>query len=121
MQSAIEARALGQQARSGAVTQQDVSLTVGAGELVAIIGASGSGKTTLLDTMCGLRPPVSGAVSLASRSIGYVPQDDIIHLALPLARTLRYAAALRGVPAGSVDAVLETLELTGRSLIPAPV
>ena len=27
-----------------------------------------------------------------------VPQDDIIHLALPLARTLRYAAALRGVP-----------------------
>jgi ABC-type multidrug transport system ATPase subunit len=118
VQSAIEVRALGQQARSGTVTLQDVSLAVGAGELVAIIGASGSGKTTLLDTMCGLRPPASGAVSLTSRNIGYVPQDDIIHLALPLARTLRYSAALRGVPAGSVDAVLRTLELTGRSPVP---
>ena len=118
MQSAIEVRALAQRARSGAVTLQDVSLTVGSGELVAIIGASGSGKTTLLDTMCGLRSPAAGAVSLVSRNVGYVPQDDIIHLALPLARTLRYAAALRGVPGGAVDVALRTLELAGRSLVP---
>jgi len=118
VQSAIEVRALAQQARSGAATLQDVSLTIGSGELVAIIGASGSGKTTLLDTMCGLRTPAAGAVSLVSRNVGYVPQDDIIHLALPLARTLRYAAALRGVPGGAVDVALRTLELADRSLIP---
>jgi ABC-type Mn2+/Zn2+ transport system ATPase subunit len=93
-------------------------LTIGSGELVAIIGASGSGKTTLLDTMCGLRPPAAGTVSLISRNIGYVPQDDIIHLTLPLARTLRYAAALRGVPGTAVDVALRTLELADRSLIP---
>ena len=57
-------------------------------------------------------------MSLVSRSIGYVPQDDIIHLELPLARTLRYAAALRGVPGTSVGAALRTLELTGRAPVP---
>jgi ABC-type multidrug transport system ATPase subunit len=117
VQSAIEVRALAQQARSGTATLRDVSLTIGSGELVAIIGASGSGKTTLLDTMCGLRSPAAGTVALISSNIGYVPQDDIIHLALPLARTLRYAAALRGVARAAVDVTLRTLELADRSLI----
>jgi ABC-type bacteriocin/lantibiotic exporter with double-glycine peptidase domain len=53
-------RGLAQHARSGAVTLEDVSLTIDPGELVAIIGGSGSGKSTLLDTMCGLRPPAAG-------------------------------------------------------------
>jgi ABC-type multidrug transport system ATPase subunit len=77
VQSSIEVRELAQQAKSGAVTLQDVSLVIDPGELVAIIGGSGSGKTTLLDTMCGLRPPVAGTVSLISGTIGYVPQDDV--------------------------------------------
>jgi ABC-type multidrug transport system ATPase subunit len=118
VQSAIEVRELGQRAKSGVVTLQDVTLAIEPGELVAIIGGSGSGKTTLLDAMCGLRPPAAGTVSLISGNIGYVPQDDVIHLALPLARTLRYAAALRAVPGASVDRVLRALELTGRSLVP---
>jgi ABC-type multidrug transport system ATPase subunit len=118
VQSAIEVRELGQRAKSGVVTLQDVTLAIEPGELVAIIGGSGSGKTTLLDAMCGLRPPAAGTVNLISGKIGYVPQDDVIHLALPLARTLRYAAALRAVPSSSVDKVLRALELTGRSLVP---
>jgi ABC-type multidrug transport system ATPase subunit len=118
VQSAIEVRALAQRAKSGVVTLHDVSLVIDPGEMVAIIGGSGSGKTTLLDTMCGLRPPAAGSVSLISGNIGYVPQDDVIHLTLPLARTLRYAAALRGVPGASVDRVLRTLELAGRSHVP---
>jgi ABC-type multidrug transport system ATPase subunit len=118
VQSAIEVRAMAQQAKSGAVTLHDVSLAIDPGELVAIIGGSGSGKTTLLDTMCGLRPPAAGSVRLVSGNIGYVPQDDVIHLTLPLARTLRYAAALRAVPRASVNNVLRTLELTDRSLVP---
>lgn len=116
--SAIEARAVGQRARSGEATLRDVSLTVGRGELVAIIGSSGSGKTTLLDILSGLRPPSAGTVTRASGNIGYVPQDDIIHPALPLSRTLRYAAALREVPLAAVDDVLRALELTDRSAVP---
>ena len=90
-----------------------VSFTIPAGELVAIVGPSGAGKTTLLETIAGIAPMTAGAVRFdgvdvhatagAFRSVlGYVPQDDIIHADLPLARTLRYtgttAAAVRDEP-----------------------
>src|SRR4051794_24154395 len=83
---------------------QKLSLSIEPGELVAIAGGSGAGKTTLLKILAGLQPPSGGEVSynLAGRrdGIGYVPQDDIIHLEMPLRRTLRYAALLR-LPAGT--------------------
>src|SRR4051812_28495533 len=75
-----------------------VSLSIAPGELVAVVGGSGAGKTTLLETMAGLRRPSVGTVTydgsaapLAPGAVGFVPQDDIIHRALPLRRTLRYA------------------------------
>jgi ABC transport system ATP-binding/permease protein len=125
VQAAIEVRAIGQRARSSEdVTLRDVSLTVGHGELVAIIGGSGSGKTTLLDAMSGLRPPSSGTVDRstgwsahAGRQAGYIPNADTIPAVLSLDRALRYTAALRG--AGDCDdaasEVLRTVDLTGRA------
>jgi ABC-type multidrug transport system ATPase subunit/ABC-type multidrug transport system permease subunit len=120
VRAAIEVRAIGQQTRSGDVILHDVSLTVGHAELVAIIGASGSGKTTLLDTMSGLRPPAGGSVVRTAGNVGYVPQGDTIHHALPLARTLLYAAELREVARrdAAVDDVLRVLDLSGRSAVP---
>ena len=117
--AAIEVQAIGQKARSGDVILRDVSLAVDHGELTAIIGVSGSGKTTLLDTMSGLRPPSGGSVRREPGNIGYVPQGDAIHHALPLARTLRYAASLREVPCqdAAVEDVLRVLDLSGRSVV----
>jgi ABC-type multidrug transport system ATPase subunit len=112
VQVAIEVRAIGQRAGSGEDTLRDVSLTVGDGELVAIIGGSGSGKTTLLDAMSGLRPPSSGTVWRIHRNIGYVASGETIHGILPLVRALGYRAALRGLRV-SRDAAEETLRIAG--------
>ncbi len=47
----------------------DVSLGVGRGEIVTLIGANGAGKTTLLNAIVGLLPVKSGAVYLGERNI----------------------------------------------------
>jgi energy-coupling factor transporter ATP-binding protein EcfA2 len=73
-------------------TLNDVSLTVDAGELVALMGRNGSGKTTLLKCIVGLLEPRQGDVWLAGESlvrqetadicrcVGYLPQepDDLL-------------------------------------------
>ena len=123
VQAAIEVRAIGQRARSSEeVTLRDVSLTVGHGELMAIIGGSGSGKTSLLDAMSGLRPPSSGTVTRstgwsahAGRRVGYIPNADTIHPVLSLDRALRYTAALRGAGDGAAAGVLRVVDLAGRA------
>ena len=114
---------------------QELSLAVEPGELVAIAGGSGAGKSTLLEILAGLQPPsagqvrhdgvVRGARVSADSRIGYVPQDDIIHLEMPLRRTLRYAARLRlpaGTSAAEADRVVEEtmrdLDLADRAEVP---
>jgi ABC transport system ATP-binding/permease protein len=114
---------------------QELSLSVEPGELVAIAGGSGAGKTTLLEILAGLQPPSGGEVrhdgvvrsarTSARSRIGYVPQDDIIHLELPLRRTLRYAAQLRlpaDTSAAETDRIVEEtmldLDLADRAEVP---
>ncbi|ODR01036.1 ABC transporter ATP-binding protein [Mycobacterium intermedium] len=107
---------------------QKLSLSIEPGELVAIAGGSGAGKTTLLKILAGLQPPSGGEVShhlAGRRGIGYVPQDDIIHLEMPLRRTLRYAARLRlpeGTSVAEADRVVEEtmkdLDLADRAEVP---
>lgn len=109
---------------------QDVSVALYPREFVGLMGASGCGKSTLMDALNGMRPATSGAVfvndldlyknfDLLRRSIGYVPQRDILHETLTVERTLYYAAKMR-LPGGTSNAqiaevvkeVVQTVGLT---------
>jgi len=103
--------------KSGRRVLDGVSLEVEPGELVAIVGGSGAGKTTLLEAMAGVTPATSGSVCFDGADLysnlrtfrtvlGFVPQDDIIHVDLPLEHTLRYAAWLR-LPPSTTDAEVD--------------
>ncbi|HEV7680209.1 MAG TPA: branched-chain amino acid ABC transporter ATP-binding protein/permease [Candidatus Dormibacteraeota bacterium] len=53
----------------GLTAVSDVSLQVGAGEIVGLIGPNGAGKTTLFNSILGLNVPTAGEVSLFGRSV----------------------------------------------------
>ena len=82
----------------------DVSLRVGAGEVVALLGPNGAGKTTLLRSVLGLTPARSGSVyfsghdvtqlpthEIARMGLGWVPDDRRIFPTLTVARNLAIA------------------------------
>jgi ABC transport system ATP-binding/permease protein len=106
----------------------DVDLTIQPNEFVGLLGPSGAGKSTLMDSMNGMRPASSGHVLINNldlyqhldslkQSIGYVPQDDIIHRELTVYRTLYYVARLRlsrDVSTQEIDQIVtEVMDVTG--------
>jgi len=108
----------------------DVGLTIQPNEFVGLLGPSGAGKSTLMDSLNGMRPATSGYVLINNldlyrhldslkQSIGYVPQDDIIHRELTVYRTLYYVARLRlsrDVSRREIDQIVnEVMDVTGLS------
>ena len=82
-----------------------ISLTVGAGECVALLGRNGVGKTTTMRSIMGLTPPSRGRVlwrghdirgkaphDIAKRGIGFVPEDRRVFAELTVWENLDVAA-----------------------------
>ena len=83
---------------------KDVVLSVGAGEVVAMVGPNGAGKTTTLRTIAGLLAPTAGTVTvlgsaidrlaphrIARRGVAYVPEDRALFADLTVDDNLRLA------------------------------
>ena len=83
---------------------KDISFSVAAGELIALIGPNGSGKTTLLKLMLGLLPPSAGEIDLLGQ-----PQSTYPPLAL--AKTIAYVSQQ---PALSFPLIVRELVALGR-------
>jgi len=129
----IEARDVGVVVRDREDKEQkkalldSVSFKALPGDLIALMGPSGSGKTTLLHVLTGYVPPSQGQVLINGQplpeifdtlrgSIGYVPQDDIIHPELTVREAVLYSARFRLPPDFSDQEVAERVETTLRQL-----
>jgi branched-chain amino acid transport system ATP-binding protein len=69
------------------VAVDNVSLTVGAGELRAVIGPNGAGKTTFFNLISGFFPPTSGTIHFDDRDITKLPEHRRVKLGM--ARTFQ--------------------------------
>ena len=83
---------------------RDIALTVGRGELVALVGPSGCGKSTLLRIIAGLRPATTGRIAVDGRAVtGPIAAVGMVFQAPVLLKWRRI-----------VDNVLLPAELAGR-------
>ena len=104
----------------------DVSLTVDAGEVVALLGANGAGKTTTLRSILGLTRARGGAIrfdgveitrappyQIARAGIGWVPDDRRIFPTLTVERNLAIArkqSRFRAWQLGEIFEIFSALE-----------
>lgn len=102
---------------------RDLTLSVGAGEAVGVIGANGSGKSTLLRLLATLLSPAAGTgrvlgSALGSREcerirprIGLIGHSPALYSRLTLAENLRFFCRLTGVDVSAVSAALGAVGL----------
>ena len=87
----------------------DVTINVGAGEIVVLVGPNGSGKTTLMEMAAGLRLPSKGSVSVLGRAVQPSgPQRLILGVQLQnssLPSRIRVKEAMRATQALYADPV----------------
>ncbi|GID90920.1 ABC transporter ATP-binding protein [Amorphoplanes digitatis] len=97
--------------RYGAAVALDaVSLSVRAGEMVALIGPNGAGKSTLVNTLSGILSPASGRVTVTGR-LAHVPEGRQMFGSLTVDDNLRLGAWRdRDRSTGRIYAILPELE-----------
>ena len=97
---------------------RDVSLEVGARELVCLVGRNGAGKTTILRTVMGYVKATSGTVTfkgetllgqpthaIAARGLGFSPEESAIFADLTVAENIEIATWTRASPRGEAERV----------------
>jgi ATPase subunit of ABC transporter with duplicated ATPase domains len=89
-------------ARGGHSILQDVSVSIGPGTRLGVVGPNGIGKSTLLAVLAGLIEPASGVVerSPASLAVGYMPQENDAEAGETL---VAYLARKTGVAAAEAE------------------
>ncbi len=90
---------------------QNIEMSVGTGEAIALLGANGAGKTTLMRSIMGLGPRVSGSIMLdgvsiervrtedrVRRGLGYAPEGRRVFPGLTVAENMEVASSESATP-----------------------
>lgn len=109
--------------RYGSVTAvDDVSFTVGAGEILGFLGPNGAGKTTTMRIITGYMPATEGTVTVAGHDVfaapvaakshtGYLPEVPPLYPDMTVRDYLTFVARIKNVPSrevgGRVDDVMK--------------
>jgi ABC-2 type transport system ATP-binding protein len=111
---------------AGATAVRDVTFSVGRGQIVGLLGKNGAGKSTILKILSCFLPATSGTVRVAGydvfheaddvrRRIGYMPENNPLHMEMRVKEYLKFRARLKGLSMGQtrerVDRVLEQCSL----------
>ena len=109
------------------VAVDDVSFSIGRGEVVGFLGPNGAGKTTTMRMLTGFVPPTDGTAVIAGhdifedplsarRSIGYLPEVLPLYPEMSVVAYLEYVARIKDVPRkrrrSAVELALERCALT---------
>lgn len=87
----------------------NVSFSIGAHEVVGLLGHNGAGKTTIMRMLSGFLEPSAGSVTIAGadmasqarevqKQLGYLPEHLPVYPEMLVADYLEYVAALKGIP-----------------------
>jgi ABC-2 type transport system ATP-binding protein len=103
---------------TGKTAVDNLTLTIPAGELFALLGPNGAGKTTTIRMLTGLLRPTAGKVRvcghdlvdevrLATRSIGYVPEEPFVYEKLSGREFLDFVGEMRGLDRSTREQAIE--------------
>ncbi len=109
---------------------EDVSLTLGRGEILGFLGLNGAGKSTTLRILSGALAPSTGRITIAGvdllnapreakRKLGFLPEHPPLYPELTVAEYLHFCARIHGIPGKQVPAAValaqEQTQLTDMS------
>ena len=109
----------------------DVSFTIGQGEIVGLLGHNGAGKTTIMKMITGFLEPTSGLLEVNEKSlndtpqeiqalIGYLPENLPVYPEMTVMDYLFYCANVRSIPKAeqntAVKSAIEKTELKEKAL-----
>lgn len=103
----------------------DVSFSIGQGEIVGLLGHNGAGKTTIMKMLTGFLEPSAGTITINQMNmesdhraiqalIGYLPENCPVYPEMTVIGYLQYIASLHGLSSDRIRPLLvETLTRTG--------
>lgn len=103
----------------------DVSLTIGKGEIVGLLGPNGAGKSTLMKIITCFIPPTKGTVSVEGfdiweqsmevrRCVGYLPEHNPLYLDMYVKEYLEFVAGIHHITGQeAVSRINEMIDMTG--------